>query len=439
MDSPSLLLNKKTMSRIKFRMTAGTNVGCVRTNNEDNFIINDNLSQSDWFLPQDTSQIISLSQDGCVLVVADGMGGLNAGEVASAIAIETVKQSFLDADLQKVAKTSKAIEKFMRDIVIKSDQAIKKHVKAHPETQGMGTTLIFIWVHGTTAHMVWCGDSRAYIYNDEKGLVRFSKDHSYVQQLVDDGKLDEDLAFDHPDSNIITRCLGDFQDRAKPDYKTYELQAGDILLICSDGLCGLCRDEEILHIMQQTSTDIELCKQTLIQSALDAGGYDNVTLALFETVAIGDVEKKASKKKLLQNPLVARNTRETKEINEEAFAEDEPIVVQEDGVVVEVKEQPVREVDTTTQEIEEGGQDEDCVVEEVEDDIEGEDAADSDVGEEDVDVVLDVEGVSKHGRWLRLVLIVLIILTVLVALCYVFHVEIPLLDKLVGVFTGIRK
>lgn len=427
------------MSRIKFRMTAGTNVGCVRTNNEDNFIINENLSQSDWFLPQDTSQVISLSQDGCVLVVADGMGGLNAGEVASAIAIETVKQSFLDADLQKVAKTSKAIEKFMRDIVIKSDQAIKKHVKAHPETQGMGTTLIFIWVHGTTAHMVWCGDSRAYIYNDETGLVRFSKDHSYVQQLVDDGKLDEDLAFDHPESNIITRCLGDFQDRAKPDYKTYELQAGDILLICSDGLCGLCRDEEILHIMQQTSMDIELCKQTLIQSALDAGGYDNVTLALFETVAIGDVEKKASKKKLLQSPVVARNTRETKEVNEELFAEDEPIVAQEDVLTTEVEEQFVRETDTTTQGIEEGRLEDNSVAKEVKDDVEEEDAADLDVVEEDVDVVLDVEGESKHGRWLRLVLIVLIILTVLVALCYVFHVEIPLLDKLVGVFTGIRK
>lgn len=420
-------------------MTAGTNVGCVRTNNEDNFIINENLSQSDWFLPQDTSQVISLSQDGCVLVVADGMGGLNAGEVASAIAIETVKQSFLDADLQKVAKTSKAIEKFMRDIVIKSDQAIKKHVKAHPETQGMGTTLIFIWVHGTTAHMVWCGDSRAYIYNDETGLVRFSKDHSYVQQLVDDGKLDEDLAFDHPESNIITRCLGDFQDRAKPDYKTYELQAGDILLICSDGLCGLCRDEEILHIMQQTSMDIELCKQTLIQSALDAGGYDNVTLALFETVAIGDVEKKASKKKLLQSPVVARNTRETKEVNEELFAEDEPIVAQEDVLTTEVEEQFVRETDTTTQGIEKGRLEDNSVAKEVKDDVEEEDAADLDVVEEDVDVVLDVEGESKHGRWLRLVLIVLIILTVLVALCYVFHVEIPLLDKLVGVFTGIRK
>mgnify|MGYP003460935347 FL=1 len=303
----------------------------------------------------------------------------------------------------------------------------------------MGTTLIFIWVHGTTAHMVWCGDSRAYIYNEETGLVRFSKDHSYVQQLVDEGKLDEDLAFDHPESNIITRCLGDFQDRAKPDYKTYELQAGDILLICSDGLCGLCRDEEILHIMQQTSTDIELCKQTLIQSALDAGGYDNVTLALFETVAIGDVEKKASKKKFQQSPLVARNTRETKEINEELFVEDEPVVVKEDVLTTEAEAQYVRETDTTTQDIEEERLEDNSVAKEVKDDVEEEDAADLDVVEEDVDVVLDVEGESKHRRWLRLVLIVLIILTVLVALCYVFHIESPLLDKLVGVFTGIRK
>ena len=410
-------------------MTAGTNVGCVRTNNEDNFIINEDLSQSDWFLPQDTSQVITLGRDGCVLVVADGMGGLNAGEVASAIAVETVKLSFLDADLQKVAKTPKTIEKFMRDIVVRSDQAIKKHVKAHPETKGMGTTLIFIWVHGETAHLVWCGDSRAYIYNDETGLVRFSKDHSYVQQLVDEGKLDEDLAFDHPESNIITRCLGDFQDRAKPDYKTCELHTGDILLICSDGLCGLCRDEEILHIMQQTSTDIELCKQALIQGALDAGGYDNVTLALFETVAVENAEMKHVKKGQQQGSLKVKNTRETKEVNEEIFVEDEPFVAQEDILVVEVKEQCVGEADITAQ----------SVVENVENGVEGENIADSDVVEDDVNVEIDTKGGLAYRRLLRLVLALLIISIVFVVLCYAFQVEIHLLDKWSSVFTGIRK
>lgn len=410
-------------------MTAGTNVGCVRINNEDNFIINEDLSQSDWFLPQDTSQVITLGRDGCVLVVADGMGGLNAGEVASAIAVETVKLSFLDADLQKVAKTPKAIEKFMRDIVVRSDQAIKKHVKAHPETKGMGTTLIFIWVHGETAHMVWCGDSRAYIYNGATGLVRFSKDHSYVQQLVDEGKLDEDLAFDHPESNIITRCLGDFQDRAKPDYKTCELHTGDILLICSDGLCGLCRDEEILHIMQQTSTDIELCKQALIQGALDAGGYDNVTLALFETVAVENAEMKHVKKGQQQGSLKVKNTRETKEVNEGIFVEDESFVAQEDILVVEVKEQCVGEADITAQ----------SVVENVENGVEGENIADSDVVEDDVNVEIDTKGGLAYRRLLRLVLALLIISIVFVVLCYAFQVEIHLLDKWSSVFTGIRK
>ena len=401
-------------------MTAGTNVGCVRTNNEDNFIINEDLSQSDWFLPQDTSQVITLGQDGCVLVVADGMGGLNAGEVASAIAVETVKQNFLDADLPKVAKNLKTIEKFLRDIVIKSDQAIKKHVKVHPETQGMGTTLILIWVHGTTAHMVWCGDSRAYIYNDETGLVRFSKDHSYVQQLVDEGKLDEDLAFDHPESNIITRCLGDFQDRAKPDYKNYELCEKDILLICSDGLCGLCRDEEILHIMQQTSTDIELCKQTLIQSALDAGGYDNVTLALFETVAVEEARAKQSKSKKVQKQVMLKNTRETKEVNEELFVGDQ-FIEEEKEFLSDVAECPEKK---TTEEI-------------MADVVDKEDEVNEMSGVDEKKDDVDTTSTGKQGKssgHLSLILLALVVMMVVLGvLCYFFYDKIPLLEKLVSV------
>lgn len=280
------------MSTVSFRLTAGTHVGCVRTNNEDNFIINEDLSQSDWFIPQDTSQVLNLGPEGAILVVADGMGGLNAGEVASAIAVDTLKQTFLDSNLKKVSKSAKSIEKFMHDIVVKADTSIKNHVKEHPETQGMGTTLIFAWIHGGTVHLMWCGDSRAYIYNNiDANLIRLSKDHSYVQQLVDEGKLSPELAFDHPNSNIITRCLGDFQDKAKPDYRNYSLKKGDIILLCSDGLCGLCRDEEIKQILDQTCSDIEQCKLQLIQGALNAGGYDNVTVALFETVNITKSEE----------------------------------------------------------------------------------------------------------------------------------------------------
>lgn len=416
------------MSRITFRMTAGTNVGCVRTNNEDNFIINHDLSQSDWFLPQDTSQLITLGRDGCVLVVADGMGGLNAGEVASAIAIDTVKQTFLDADLQKVAKTPKSIEKFMCDVVVKSDQAIKKHVMANPETKGMGTTLILIWVYGNVAHLVWCGDSRAYIYNDKTRLTRFSKDHSYVQQLVDEGKLDEDLAFDHPESNIITRCLGDFQDRAKPDYKNYKLCTGDVLLICSDGLCGLCRDEEILHIMQQTSTDIERCKQTLIQAALDAGGYDNVTLALFEAVAIEDAQTKQTTSKKMQKPVKVKDTRETKEINEEFFLEDLTIV-EENNVLSDEGESSV---ENTTEEVFV----DDVIVDDAE---EGEEEKDIDKKKDDADAISMTKKSKKGGCLLRILLSLLVIIAVVGTFCYVYSDKIPQLEKLVNVFVELIK
>ncbi len=274
------------MSRIEFRLTAATHVGCVRTNNEDNFITNEDLSQSDWFVPQDASQLIPLGKDGAILVVADGMGGLNAGEVASAIAVDTIKRYFMDTDLSSISKSQKSIEKFMCKVVVDADKEIKRHVKENPETKGMGTTIVIAWVIGDVAHIVWCGDSRAYVFNAEEGLMRLTKDHSYVQELVDAGKLDEEFAIDHPDSNIITRCLGDFQGRANPDYTAYRLKSGDTILLCSDGLCGVCRDEEILQVMDGAKEDIEQCRKQLILCALKAGGYDNVTVALLETTTV---------------------------------------------------------------------------------------------------------------------------------------------------------
>ena len=293
------------MANITIRLTAATDVGRVRTNNEDNFILNKDLSQPDWFLPEKESQPIQLSQDGCLLAVADGMGGLNAGEVASEIAISTVKDLFSSVNLSKTSKSDKNIERFMRKCVTTADEEIKKRVKTNPETSGMGTTLIFTWICDNKAHVLWCGDSRGYIFNPMSGLRRITKDHSYVQQLIDEGKLDPKLAFDHPDSNIITRCLGDFNGKAIPDYWYIELQPGDFIMLCSDGLCGLCRDEEIQQIFRENFGDLEQCKNELISHAMDAGGYDNCTLTLCEIVSIDDktCEKKAEVKKILSSTL----------------------------------------------------------------------------------------------------------------------------------------
>ena len=105
-----------------------------------------------------------------------------------------------------------------------------------------------------------------------------------MQQLVDEGKLDPELAFDHPNSNIITRSLGDSSQKAMPDYMSQRLSSGDIILLCSDGLCGLCDDPEILEVMSQEAESIDDVKNRLITAALNAGGHDNVTLTLFQVV-----------------------------------------------------------------------------------------------------------------------------------------------------------
>ncbi len=266
------------------RLAAGTNVGLIRKNNEDNFVINRDLTQNDWTIPNKSTNI-QLGDYGCILVVADGMGGLNAGEVASAIAIDTIQSTFTIERLKELFEVdSEEQDKYVREFLINSIKAadfnIYKTSKNNDSTLGMGTTIVITWLIGNKAHIAWCGDSRCYVFNTNAYYSRLSKDHSYVQELVDEGKLEPELAFDHPCSNIITRCLGDPINRAKPDYRLYEVTDGDVLLLCSDGLSGLCQDDEIMEIIESYQDDLVKCKEQLINAALDAGGHDNVTVAM---------------------------------------------------------------------------------------------------------------------------------------------------------------
>ena len=279
------------MPDITFKMTAATNVGLVRTNNEDNFIVNPDLTSSDWLVPKDPEVVISLGKNGCVMVVADGMGGMNAGEVASDLAIKGIRKSFGDVtDFSKITDTSGHIETFMKKAIVSADSDIKKKVKDDPSTEGMGTTIVVAWILENVVHVAWCGDSRAYLFNRQSGLSRLSRDHSYVQQLVDSGKLDPELAFDHPNSNIITRSLGDSNTVAQPDYVSKGLSSGDMILLCSDGLCGLIRDEEIVDILTPERATLNEYRDALFTGALDAGGHDNITIALLECVTVREPE-----------------------------------------------------------------------------------------------------------------------------------------------------
>lgn len=272
-------------------MTAATNVGLVRSNNEDNFIVNPDLTGPDWFVPGNTDEAIDLGPNGCVMVVADGMGGMNAGEVASELAVNGIRAAFGDiVDFSVITDSSNHVEAFLKKAIVDADASIKKKVKDDPQTSGMGTTIVIAWVIGNAVHVAWCGDSRAYIFNRQSGLSRLSRDHSYVQELVDAGKLDAELAFDHPNSNIITRSLGDSNVKAQPDYVCRRLSAGDMIILCSDGLCGLVRDEEILDVLSQEHDSLDDYKNDLFNAALEAGGYDNITIALLECIAVKESE-----------------------------------------------------------------------------------------------------------------------------------------------------
>ena len=267
------------MSEVKIKLAAGTNVGLIRQNNEDNFIVSSDLSTSEWLIPQ-AGPYAGLGEFGALLVVADGMGGANAGEVASAIAVETIQEKFTPEQLREVVTDDKSAQEFMKAVVRQADLNILNRSKEDPSTQGMGTTIVMAWILGDKAYVCWCGDSRCYVLNKRNGLLQLSKDHSYVQELVDKGELDPELMHDHPLSNVITRCLGDVDNRANPETRIYQLHNGDIIMLCSDGLCGLRHDSEILDVMIKFHKDPVELKNELISSALSAGGYDNVTVAI---------------------------------------------------------------------------------------------------------------------------------------------------------------
>lgn len=280
--------------RIVLRMEAYTDPAgkydatAPQNGNEDNFFVSDH---------GDATGMVVEPPHGVLIAVADGMGGLNAGEVASDMAIDTVTEYFTPEKIAAMAShNGPTRQMYLERIIRQADARIKAAQRSNPAQANMGSTIVLAWLMDNELVVSWCGDSRAYIYNAAGGLRLISHDHSYVQELVDRGAITYDQAFDHPQNNIVTRSLGDPQHDAKPDSVRLTMSKGDVLMVCSDGLTGVLRDKKAydakhnllpemnMEDIFRTATTLKECREMLWDAASKSGWYDNVTAVLCEMV-----------------------------------------------------------------------------------------------------------------------------------------------------------
>jgi PPM family protein phosphatase len=203
-----------------------------------------------------------------MFVVADGMGGAQAGEVASRLAIETFEEGL---------PASGSPEARLAELVRDANHRIYDRSRADQGRAGMGTTLTAAYLDNADLAIAHVGDSRAYLFRDGE-LTRLTQDHSLVDELVRQGKLTEAQAAEHPQRSIITRALGP-EPEVEVDTWTYPVRAGDVMLLCSDGLTSMISEERVTEILREAES-LKVAADELIREANEAGGRDNITVVL---------------------------------------------------------------------------------------------------------------------------------------------------------------
>lgn len=230
-----------------------TDVGKVRQGNEDSLFIDEERG---------------------VFIVADGMGGHVAGEVASQIVTVTVGPGMARAVEEGL--TSQALEKRGLELIERANRAIMERADDEPEKRGMGTTLTMLTLMNSGEYLFQqVGDSRGYLLRDGE-LHQITRDHTVVQQQVDRGALTPEQAREHPLSHILTRALGT-ESNVQADSFRSVTRPGDIFLLCSDGLSGMLPDDRIHRILARPSERLQDIADALVNAANAAGGLDNVT------------------------------------------------------------------------------------------------------------------------------------------------------------------
>lgn len=208
-----------------------------------------------------------------LFLVADGMGGHKAGDLASEYTVAKVQEA--------VSKSMQTIPyQILKGAFQYANQKLLEKAGESDSYKGMGTTLVAATVKNDAVYVVNVGDSRLYKIGDK--IEQITEDHSLVEEMVRMGEISEEQARNHPDKNIITKAMG-VSDTVEPDYFDTDLQKGECLLMCSDGLTNMVSDRQIKEIVE-LRTDLESCAKELIRAANQNGGRDNIAVVLIERV-----------------------------------------------------------------------------------------------------------------------------------------------------------
>ncbi|OMP68556.1 Stp1/IreP family PP2C-type Ser/Thr phosphatase [Domibacillus epiphyticus] len=226
---------------------------------------------------EDNGGVFHHKQSLCLAVVADGMGGHNAGDIASRMTIEGMEYAWNEANSQ-IESPDDAVE-WLKSTIFEINAAILNHAKEHPECSGMGTTLVTALCTEKYCTIASIGDSRCYLQNED-GFSQVTEDHSLVNELVKSGEISRADAESHPRKNVLTRALGT-DEKLTVDYRTIMFEEGDFLLLCSDGLSNKVSAVEMKDVLESPDS-LELKADTLIQMANENGGEDNITVVILE-------------------------------------------------------------------------------------------------------------------------------------------------------------
>lgn len=226
---------------------------------------------------EDSTGLFELDSGYTIAIVADGMGGHQAGDVASRKTVECIENGLVDENLSISTEEKKDL---LLQIVGKANEKIYRLALENKQFQGMGTTVIASIIDENEVVLAHVGDSRAYMLHRD-GLYQLTVDHSYVEFLKEHGQITEEEAKTHPQRNMILRAVGTSEE-IEVDLIHTPWQEGDILLLCSDGLTSMVGDREIGLVLASTTMDLNDKADKLIELALDAGGKDNISLILLK-------------------------------------------------------------------------------------------------------------------------------------------------------------